>query len=125
MLLLFLLYTIYSVCCGVIYELMYLSCCLYCLHRLFRLKCLFTTSASFSSFRLIVYRIICQSKKTKNMDRNSVSGGVIKAFYDFRLLEALPRLYSGGTYPPPGACLINRNKSTENQRTIQKINTKL
>lgn len=110
MLLFFLLYTIYSIFCGVIYELMCLPYCLYCLYRLFRLPCLFTTGASFSSFRLIVYRIFYQPKKTKNMDRISVSGEGTKAFYDFWLLEALPRLYSGGVYPPPGACLISRTK---------------
>lgn len=30
---------------------------------------------------------------------------ILKAFYIFRLLEALPRLYSGGVYPPPGVSL--------------------
>ena len=30
---------------------------------------------------------------------------ILKAFYIFRLLEVLPRLYSGGVYPPPGVSL--------------------
>lgn len=30
---------------------------------------------------------------------------ILKAFYIFRLLEALPRLYCGGVYPPPGVSL--------------------
>lgn len=126
MLLFFLLCTIYSIFCGAICELMCLSYCLYCLHCLFRLPCLFATGASFLSFRLIVYRFFYQSQKTKNMDRNYVSGEVEKAFYDFRLLGTLPRLYSGGVYPPPGACLISRSKKKE-RRPInqQKINTVL
>lgn len=61
MLLFLLLYTTYSVFCGAIYELMCLSYCLYCLYCLFRLPCLFTTGASFSSFRLFVFSSYCLS----------------------------------------------------------------
>ena len=60
------------------------------------------------------------------MVRNSVSQEVKKAFYDFWLLEALPRLYSGGAYPPPGG-VHNQPNQKEEYRPInqQKINTLL
>lgn len=58
------------------------------------------------------------------MDRNYVSGEGEKAFYDFWLLGTLPRLYSGGIYPPPGG-VFNQPERKEEHRPInqQKINT--